>query len=67
MPKCYMYDDIKLNQDNYESGGFREFLAFGFALVGEYLFQLLNSKCTAKRHVSSYSKGAWSYPPSAKF
>ena len=53
-----MYDDIKLNQDNYESGGFREFLAFGFALVGEYLFQLLNSKCTAKRHVSSYSKGA---------
>ena len=62
-----MYDDIKLNQDNYESGGFRDFLAFGVSLVGEYLFQLLNSKYTAKRHVSSYSKMAWSYPSSAKF
>ena len=35
-----MYDDIKLNQDNYESGGFRDYLAFGFASVGEYLFLL---------------------------
>ena len=53
-----MYDDIKLNQDKYGSGSFRHFVGFAFALVGEYFFQLLNFKCTAKRYVSSNSKGA---------
>ena len=52
-----MYDDIKRNQDKYGSGSFRQ-EGFAFALVGEYFFQLLNSKCTAKRYVSSNSKGA---------
>ena len=33
-----MYDDIKLNQDNYGSGSFRAFVGFAFALVGEYFF-----------------------------
>ena len=62
-----MYDDIKLNQDKYGSGSFRHSVGFAFALVGEYFFQLLNFNCTAKRYVSSNSKGARSYPSTAKF